>query len=445
MPTENHDYNQPSRGQDEWDVPLNENTTKLDTDVEIRDTAANRDQYTPKDSALYRATDTGALYLGDGNRWNKMDISVENAKMTGTMDLAGQGRVSGAKELSARGLPRHDVTAYGAVGDGNADDFAAVQRAADAINGDAGVLNFPAGNEYYVSDTVEVYGNGTFQPDKEVYVDLRGAKLIGDWDASNPTLELSAGKTVVVGGWVYGGGVVINSDRGEHWHSRFEGVAMEAHHTAFPGDAVFHIHETTDPIVQTHVSNCDVFASDFTRRFDGIVADAGDTIISDTNVYRTDVGIDFNQAGTQINGGHIWGCHTGLKSSTWGSTTVTGAYIEDNDWAGAELNPSDPVHFCNCQFAWNGCGQYHSDGAPGVDIGVYGGSALVSIESCHFSGNDDGREGTDPKYAVEALDTGTHTTLKLGSIETANYQRDPPYRSGTNAKLSSTAVEQWNH
>lgn len=68
--TENHNYNTPSKGTADWDTPLNGNFQSLDRDVEIRDAETNISTYTPKDGAKFFATDTGTIYLGDGNQWN---------------------------------------------------------------------------------------------------------------------------------------------------------------------------------------------------------------------------------------------------------------------------------------------------------------------------------------------------------------------------------------
>ncbi|MFC4549725.1 hypothetical protein [Halorussus sp. GCM10023401] len=68
----NHEYNTPQKGSADWHVPLNRNFEKLDTDVEIRDSEANRDTYAPKDGAKFLATDTGTVYLGDGTKWSRL-------------------------------------------------------------------------------------------------------------------------------------------------------------------------------------------------------------------------------------------------------------------------------------------------------------------------------------------------------------------------------------
>ncbi|WP_417936239.1 hypothetical protein [Haloarcula onubensis] len=62
-------YTTPTEGTVDWHVPLNENFEQLDRDVEIRDEAANIDQYDPVAGAKFFATDSGAIYSGDGSTW----------------------------------------------------------------------------------------------------------------------------------------------------------------------------------------------------------------------------------------------------------------------------------------------------------------------------------------------------------------------------------------
>lgn len=68
--TDNHNYNTPAKGSTDWHIPLNENFEFIDTDVEIRDTDANKGNYTPKNNAKFVATDTNKVYFGDGTDWN---------------------------------------------------------------------------------------------------------------------------------------------------------------------------------------------------------------------------------------------------------------------------------------------------------------------------------------------------------------------------------------
>lgn len=67
--TDNHGYHTPSQGTENWHEPLNENFEQLDTDVEIRDTADNREEYEPKVGAKFIELDTGKAYIGDGQNW----------------------------------------------------------------------------------------------------------------------------------------------------------------------------------------------------------------------------------------------------------------------------------------------------------------------------------------------------------------------------------------
>lgn len=76
--TTNHDYNTPRKGTDDWHVPLNENFEQIDADVEIRDEEALVWEYAPRSGAKFFATDTGAVYLGDGDDWQRLDQSGRN-------------------------------------------------------------------------------------------------------------------------------------------------------------------------------------------------------------------------------------------------------------------------------------------------------------------------------------------------------------------------------
>ena len=68
--TPNHGYNVPTKGDANWHQPLNDNFEQYDTDIEIRDTDANKSNYQPKHGAKFLATDTGHVFQGDGSNWN---------------------------------------------------------------------------------------------------------------------------------------------------------------------------------------------------------------------------------------------------------------------------------------------------------------------------------------------------------------------------------------
>ena len=70
--TENHKYKTPSKGANDWHIPINENFAALDSDVEIRDAAQNRSEYEPKQGAKFLATDSGERFIGDGSQWTSL-------------------------------------------------------------------------------------------------------------------------------------------------------------------------------------------------------------------------------------------------------------------------------------------------------------------------------------------------------------------------------------
>lgn len=62
-------YTTPEKGTLDWHRPLNQNFQRLDQDVEIRDSEANRANYEPVQGKKFLATDSNAVYFGDGETW----------------------------------------------------------------------------------------------------------------------------------------------------------------------------------------------------------------------------------------------------------------------------------------------------------------------------------------------------------------------------------------
>ena len=75
--TPNHNYNTPSEGKSDWHIPLNQNFEQLDIDVEIRGPEGEKGDHDPKIGSKYEATDSGAVYHGDGSQWILVDRKVE--------------------------------------------------------------------------------------------------------------------------------------------------------------------------------------------------------------------------------------------------------------------------------------------------------------------------------------------------------------------------------
>lgn len=82
----NHGYNTPSEGATDWHIPLNDNFRRLDRDVELRDVESALSEYDPKSGAKFLATDTGRVFLGDGEEW----IASGSITANGTADRASQ-------------------------------------------------------------------------------------------------------------------------------------------------------------------------------------------------------------------------------------------------------------------------------------------------------------------------------------------------------------------
>ena len=74
MPTGNHHLATPARRELDWDVPLVQNFEAIDNKLIIRDIAANQPNYAPAGGALFLATDTRELSLGDGSAWQLLGV-----------------------------------------------------------------------------------------------------------------------------------------------------------------------------------------------------------------------------------------------------------------------------------------------------------------------------------------------------------------------------------
>lgn len=70
--TDNHNYKTPSKGESDWHIPLNDNFSQIDTDIEIRDTEQNRVNYTPKEGSKFLSVDTEHVFIGDGQEWRQL-------------------------------------------------------------------------------------------------------------------------------------------------------------------------------------------------------------------------------------------------------------------------------------------------------------------------------------------------------------------------------------
>jgi len=96
----------------------------------------------PSEGRKYEAVDSQVDYYGDGSSWNKMGIgsSQEPVPSVNTDDA------------SFKGEPWHDVTRYGAVGDGSTDDSQAIEDAM-GTDSDFRVVYLPTPSDGYLIDS----------------------------------------------------------------------------------------------------------------------------------------------------------------------------------------------------------------------------------------------------------------------------------------------------
>ena len=94
--TQNHGYEVPEAGDRGWHEPLNSNIVQHDTDIEIRDTAGSLDTYEPTAGAKFFATDSGVIYVGDGDSWNEAKILADYEDGTATLATADEVMLDGA-------------------------------------------------------------------------------------------------------------------------------------------------------------------------------------------------------------------------------------------------------------------------------------------------------------------------------------------------------------
>jgi hypothetical protein len=72
MATINHGFTNPPYRDEQWHKPLDNNRAEYDRKIEIRDVASNLGNYTPRDGALFHATDNGRKWVGDGTQWLRL-------------------------------------------------------------------------------------------------------------------------------------------------------------------------------------------------------------------------------------------------------------------------------------------------------------------------------------------------------------------------------------
>lgn len=171
--TPNNNYNTPPKGTVDWHIPLNENFAKLDTDVEIRDAEANLGNYEPKQNAKFEATDTGAVYYGNGTSWNLANRKLSSLSVG---EIATRSQVPDA-------IVYEDSSVYRAVGKtgsiANGSDAGQVIQAAVDAAGVGGAIHISSGT-FYCDSHIELHesqwlcGAGMYQTILQATANISG-------------------------------------------------------------------------------------------------------------------------------------------------------------------------------------------------------------------------------------------------------------------------------
>lgn len=204
--TDNHNYNTPTKGTPDWDVPINSNFNRIDTDVEVRDTDARKDNYIPKDGAKYFSTDTGVIYIGDGSSWNQVgDIGGANSVQTEeeVEDIVDGLLVGGPNITLTYDDGANELTIEGS---SSSDTHVEVAKDASTILSSPDVLNFTDSGDITITATDA--GSGQVDVDFDVsipakYTDEEAQDAVGtilDTSLSYDDATPSIGMNVVLSG-----------------------------------------------------------------------------------------------------------------------------------------------------------------------------------------------------------------------------------------------------
>ncbi|MFD1633360.1 hypothetical protein ACOZ4L_09200 [Haloplanus ruber] len=184
--TPNHGYNRPKKGATDWHLALNENFENIDADIEIRGTEADKSDYKPKQGAKYEATDSGAVYYGNGDTWVLADRKVESMNA---------GRVSAGELLKA------GESSTAVVAPSVSSAFDSIQGALDQGFDDIILAEeITEGNILLERDNISItgYGSGTFSvindpqdgnpvfhtgDNRVAHITLEGLKVVGGNDS----------------------------------------------------------------------------------------------------------------------------------------------------------------------------------------------------------------------------------------------------------------------
>ncbi|EMA26540.1 hypothetical protein [Haloarcula argentinensis] len=185
--TPNHSYQRPDRGTKDWHIPLNENFSRIDTEVEIKDTAENLEQYQPKEGAKFLATDSRRTYIGNGEEWLEFGSVAGRARSVSLGENAKRATVMSDGTFIAQPGQLQDVIDTASTG-------------SEFGQAPAQTVKMVSGETYEVSETVRLK--------RGVRLECNGAKVVPTGDFN--VFEL-ARDTVLIDPFV--------DTRGKSWSS----------------------------------------------------------------------------------------------------------------------------------------------------------------------------------------------------------------------------------
>lgn len=187
--SDNHDYQLFEDNEEEWEHRTD--FENLDIDVEIRDTEESLNDYTPKNGALFRATDTGTIYLGNGDDWSISDFSAGSIEAD-SISIGGSEPITNP---AGNNLSIVDGALHAEGGSGSAAGSEVIVTSGsdlqDALDSNgvvriAGVVDVSDESPIQVPSYRSIFGYGTFEYSNHP----QAMDVIYD-DSSGPTLEFS--------------------------------------------------------------------------------------------------------------------------------------------------------------------------------------------------------------------------------------------------------------
>lgn len=96
--TSNHELNKYNTGEASWEHSTD--MQHIEERLVIRDTESNMSNYTPHSTATFIATDTGAVYDGDGSSWNLATRRLTEINIDDLIDGSGTSHTGELADLS---------------------------------------------------------------------------------------------------------------------------------------------------------------------------------------------------------------------------------------------------------------------------------------------------------------------------------------------------------